>query len=126
MLSVMTHVKCHGLLITTPTCAGREGTGIWNRFCPHMARRPVHEPVKEARAVEGDPALSGRPGSYGRRGRRQRRKRRWREEQLLHLHQCPAGEQLRVPERRLRRSLNRLAAACTDTEVSSDHPAGTG
>src|SRR5437870_12326445 len=49
MLSVMTHVKCHGLLITMATCAGREGMGNLEWFCPHMARRPV---MNESRKLE--------------------------------------------------------------------------
>src|SRR5258708_19187374 len=102
MLSVMAYsLRC-------PLVPAGKGQGIWNSSIPPwLGGRD--EPVQEARAVEGDPALSGRPGSDGR--RRRRRPRRRREQQLLHLHQRPAGEQLRVPERPLRRSLTELTAA---------------
>src|SRR3982074_3611169 len=48
MLSVMTHVKCHGLFITMPTCAGREGTGNLEIISvPTWARRPVMNKSKK-------------------------------------------------------------------------------
>src|SRR2546429_5996542 len=102
MLSVMAYsLRC-------PLVPAGKGQGIWNSSIPTwLGGRD--ERVEEAGAVEGDPAVSGRPGPDRRRGRRRPRRRR--EQQLLHLHQCPAGEQLRVPERGLRRSLTGLTAA---------------
>ena len=70
MLSVM--VKCHGLLITMPTCAGREGTGNLEIVSvPTWARRPVMnqsrklELSKETLRCLDDQDLTGVAGGGG-------------------------------------------------------------
>jgi hypothetical protein len=67
-------VKCHGLLITMPTCAGREGTGNLEIVSvPTWARRPVMnksrklELSKETLRCLDDQDLTGVVGGGGHR-----------------------------------------------------------